>query len=573
MRSYKRLIPPLAALLTAALVPLAATPAAAAPPGDKDVIANLFMWPWDSVAAECTNELGPAGYGGVQVSPPQDSLNRSGTHPWWEIYQPAGYTLTSRMGDRSSFEDMVEACHDAGVKVYADAVINHMTGQGSTSYGGATFTKYNYPGTYSSFDFHYHPSNCGNADNLIHDGDYGGSAGNVQNCELVGLSDLHTGTAYVRDRLAAYLNDLIGIGVDGFRVDAAKHIAPADLAAIYDRLDGSPYIFQEVIQGNGEAVQPSQYTALGDVLEFQYGRYLKEKFNGSISDLRTFGESWGGVQPSGKSVTFVTNHDTERNGSTLSYKDGATYTLANVFQLAWDFGTPQIYDGFDFTGTDDSPPSNSSGLVTPVTCGRGWQCLHRSPAIKGMVGFHNAVKGTSVGNWSSPNGNVIAFSRGAKGWIAINNGSGAHTGTFATGLPAGTYGDVIGGATVTVNASGTATVTVPAKGAVAVHTGGPAPAPAVATSFNVEASTYWGQNVFVVGSIPALGNWDPANAVPLSSAAYPIWRATVNLPPNTTFHYKYLKKNPDGTVTWESDPNRSHTTPASGTTTRDDTWR
>lgn len=573
MRIRKRLAAPLAALLSAALVPLTATPAAAAPPGGRDVIVNLFMWPWDSVAAECTDVLGPAGYGGVQVSPPQDSLKRSGDHPWWEIYQPAGYTLTGRMGDRAAFKRMVDACHAAGVKVYADAVINHMTGQGATSYGGASFTKYNYPGTYSPADFHRYPEHCGNADNLIHDGDYTGSARNVQNCELVGLADLNTGSTYVRDRIAAYLDDLTGLGVDGFRIDAAKHIAPDDLAAIYGRLNGSPYIVQEVIPGAGEAVRPDQYTGIGDVLEFQYGRYLKEKFRGGIADLRTFGETWSGMQPSGRSVTFVTNHDTERNGSTLSYKDGAAYTLANIFQLAWDYGTPQVYSGFEFTGYDDSPPSHADGRVRPVTCGSGWQCPHRSPAIRGMVGFHNAVKGAPVANWTAPTGDVIAFSRGARGWIAINNGAAPYTGTFPTGLPAGTYGDVIGGAAVTVTGAGTATVTVPAKGAVAIHVGGPAPAPAVAVGFNVEATTYWGQNVYVVGSVPALGNWDPANAVPLSAATYPIWRASVHLPAATTFEYKYIKKNPDGTVTWESDPNRRYTTPASGAVALNDTWR
>lgn len=31
-----------------------------------DVIAQMFEWDWDSVAAECTNFLGPAGYGFVQ---------------------------------------------------------------------------------------------------------------------------------------------------------------------------------------------------------------------------------------------------------------------------------------------------------------------------------------------------------------------------------------------------------------------------------------------------------------------------------------------------------------------------
>src|SRR5664279_1222245 len=38
----------------------------------RDVVANLFEWNWNSVAKECTTVLGPHGYGGVQVAPPQD---------------------------------------------------------------------------------------------------------------------------------------------------------------------------------------------------------------------------------------------------------------------------------------------------------------------------------------------------------------------------------------------------------------------------------------------------------------------------------------------------------------------
>jgi glucoamylase len=95
----------------------------------------------------------------------------------------------------------------------------------------------------------------------------------------------------------------------------------------------------------------------------------------------------------------------------------------------------------------------------------------------------------------------------------------------------------------------------------------------VSVTFNENATTYFGQNVYVVGSIPALGSWNTANAVPLSSAGYPIWSATVSIPSNTAFSYKYIKKNPDGSVTWESDPNRSYTTGAGGTATLNDTWR
>ncbi|MCO5998893.1 carbohydrate-binding module family 20 domain-containing protein [Actinoallomurus rhizosphaericola] len=579
----KRLLPALAVALAATISPVAgAGPATASPTGDHDVIANLFEWNWNSVASECTNVLGPDGYGAVQVAPPEDSLTRSG-HPWWEVYQPADYDVNSRMGTRSQFAAMVSACHAAGVKVYADAVINHMTGQGSTSYGGKTFSKYNYPGIYSSADFHNYPSDCPESDDQIHNwNDYT----EVTKCELSSLSDLRTESDYVRGKIAGYLNDLLSLGVDGFRVDAAKHIGATDLAAIEGKLTRSAYIYQEVMPGSSGSLAPSAFEGTGDLLEFVYGQKLKDQFNGGIANLQSFGQSWG-MEPSNKSVVFVANHDTERNGSTLSYKDGAKYRLATIFSLAWNFGTPQVYSGFDFTGTDDSPPADGNGYVTATTCASGWQgCLDR--VLGGMVGWHNAVKGTSVTNWWSDGSNQIAFGRGAKGYVAINNSGSTLSRTFATGLPAGTYCDVIGGGVssgkctgtaVTVDGSGNATFSVGPGSAVAIDVaatgtgGGGGGTGVVQVTFNEYATTYYGQNVFVVGSIPALGTWAPGSAVALSSAGYPTWSVTVSLPANTTFQYKYLKKNPDGSVTWESDPNRSYTTGSGGAATINDSWR
>jgi glucoamylase len=55
-----------------------------------------------------------------------------------------------------------------------------------------------------------------------------------------------------------------------------------------------------------------------------------------------------------------------------------------------------------------------------------------------------------------------------------------------------------------------------------------------------------------------------------------LWFVTINLPAGTTFQYKYIRKETDGSITWESDPNRSYTVPAAcGTTTatENDTWR
>jgi hypothetical protein len=39
---------------------------ARAPSGSKPVIIQMFEWKWDSIATECRDFIGPAGYGFVQ---------------------------------------------------------------------------------------------------------------------------------------------------------------------------------------------------------------------------------------------------------------------------------------------------------------------------------------------------------------------------------------------------------------------------------------------------------------------------------------------------------------------------
>ncbi len=77
----------------------------------------------------------------------------------------AGYDLNSRMGDEAAFKAMVQTCRTAGVKVFVDTVINHMTGSdlsasGAKSYSGNAFTNYNFPGLYSTNDFHHQGVEC-----------------------------------------------------------------------------------------------------------------------------------------------------------------------------------------------------------------------------------------------------------------------------------------------------------------------------------------------------------------------------------------------------------------------------
>jgi alpha-amylase len=58
----------------------------------------------------------------------------------------------------------------------------------------------------------------------------------VRDCRLLGLIDLNPQIPDTLDKIVGYLNDVIDIGVAGFRVDAAKHMWPEDLELIQNNL-------------------------------------------------------------------------------------------------------------------------------------------------------------------------------------------------------------------------------------------------------------------------------------------------------------------------------------------------
>ncbi|MFV2143888.1 carbohydrate-binding module family 20 domain-containing protein [Isoptericola sp. G70] len=563
----------LAATLTLVLGLAPGTPGAEArtPSNDgKDVILNLFQWTWDSVAAECTSTIGPAGFGYVQVSPPAEHVPGDA---WWTSYQPVSYQIESKLGSRAEFAAMVSACNAAGVEVIADAVINHMAGADSSGHGvaGSPYSEDSFP-AYSAQDFNDCRSDIANYQDRWE----------VQHCRLVALQDLRTSSGYVRGTIADYLDDLVSLGVAGFRIDAAKHMPAADLEAIKSAMDHSDvYWVHEVIGAAGEPVQPSEYLGSGDSHEFDYARGVKHAFDAQIKDLRYIGD---GKLPSDRAGVFVSNHDTERNGESMSYQWGAKYTLANVFMLSWPYGSPTVYSGYTFSDFDSGAPGATSHTVPDAECSSGaWTCEQRWAEVRGMVGFHNEVGSAAVTRWWDDGGNHVAYGRGAAGYVTINNNGWGVTRTYATDLPAGEYCDVVAATDCSVTrivaADGTFTATVPAYGALALHVGatagsggGTTPPATTDVEVAVEATTTWGQDVRIVGDRAGLGSWDPARGVVLSADAYPVWRGTVDLPAGTSFEYKYVKVN-GGDVVWESGGNRVATVGADGTLTLDDTWR
>ena len=459
-----------------------------------DVFVHLFEWKWTDIARECETVLGPAGYTAVQVSPPQEHSIQT-SHTWSERYQPVSYSIArSRSGTGAEFTDMVNRCNAAGVGIYVDAVINHMTNTPSPGIGsnGTAYSKYEYPGLYTQSDFH---PPC-TVDNYQ-------SAANVQDCELFGLPDLNTGSLSVRQKIAGYLVMLARLGVAGFRIDAAKHIQQVELDDIFGIVDSTlagegrqlPYYFLEVSTGSNEALGPADFFGeayrtggASDITEFTFVG-VGNKFLGAngehVSQLNPQGgagnqfspQAWG-LMPSDKAVVFLQNHDTQHQGG-ISYRDGQTFRLANVWMLAQPYGYPSILSSYAFSRpaqNDMGPPSDANGNTNDVVCADSletavvgqWVCEHRDPYLLRMVAFRHVVAGSDVNHWWDDGANAIAFSRGDKGFVVINHEAAPLSTSLATGLPAGNYCDLLTGGVGASSCVGTV-VSVAVDGTVEVN--------------------------------------------------------------------------------------------------------
>jgi alpha-amylase len=248
--------------------------------GQKGAIVELFMWPHTEVAKEC-EILAKMGYMGVKLFPANEQIMSYETfsndlNPWYFAYQPVSYRLQGRMGSRDDLRNTINTCRKAGVRLYADAVINHMTGGGNDAnnyhrnpnagcttwgtknsslninslgtniepfengpspmytqsyvYTEGTYTKQppsqEFPAAhYGPTDFHCERSLNSWTDPLTLNAGW-----------LSGLVDLNTESEFVQNRIADYLTDLLSIGFSGIRIDAAKHISPDDLVSIFTKL-------------------------------------------------------------------------------------------------------------------------------------------------------------------------------------------------------------------------------------------------------------------------------------------------------------------------------------------------
>jgi alpha-amylase len=275
-------------------------------------------------------DLPGQGYSHVQISPAQKS---NPDEHWWARYQPVDYSVIEGKGSEADLKRMIKKAHGCGMKVIADVVFNHMANMD-------TYKDLNFPKIAA---VNFHPKcainyNDGNRDTEIR-------------CWLGDLPDLDQSKPVVMQAHKSHLKKLLTLGVDGFRFDAAKHMAndtvQAYISYVNQQSRGAAWNYLEVIEDSDTKAE--DYNAIAAVEDFVLYAAMKNAFvmGGDLRSLRM-----APAVPDARSVTFGRNHDTIAELNTMAinpYSDRTDAYLATAFVLARESGTPLIlnWDNLD----------------------------------------------------------------------------------------------------------------------------------------------------------------------------------------------------------------------------------
>ncbi|GKT62133.1 glucoamylase P [Colletotrichum tofieldiae] len=128
----------------------------------------------------------------------------------------------------------------------------------------------------------------------------------------------------------------------------------------------------------------------------------------------------------------------------------------------------------------------------------------------------------------------------------------------------------------TCAASSTTGLYVPAIAAGAPNVTGSCTVP---ITFLVNATTYYGEDLYVLGNTPDLGSWNVENAQPMTASGYtaerPLWNADVELPGGQNISYVYVRRQNCNQGYIYEETNRTLTVPPCNSTQKlvtDDAW-
>ncbi len=422
---------------------------------NTETILHAWSWNFDAIAQNM-KKIADAGFTYVQTSPVQPCYNPEGSSKkifddnvtegnWYYYYQPTDWKIGNQiLGSREKFVAMMDSAKKYDVKIIIDVLPNH------TAFDIDCVS----PEFYKA---------VGGRDKMYHSNglqavrDYN----DREQCTLNGsggLPDVNTENPKFQKYYMQFVNDLINLGVRGFRYDTAKHIGvhsdPVDTAAgvkendFWDVATGRKsvlgvklaipadelFIYGEVLQDKN--VPEAEYADYMNQTASSYGYVLREvleKKSAKAKDLK----QWYHTAAPEYLTTWVESHDTYCNAHESASLSDAQIRVGWVFLTARQNGVPLF-----FSRPMGSTRQNYWG--DNVLGARGNDEFFH-PEVVAVNKFRANMNGQKEDIQINDNGAVIVVNRGVKGAAIVNVTESASYVNVKTSLPAGTYKDKVYG--------------------------------------------------------------------------------------------------------------------------------
>lgn len=428
-------------------------------------ILHCFDWSYNSIR-ENLQAIKDAGYTAVQTSPvmPAKDYNASWTDQsgqWWKLYQPLDIAIADGntwLGTKAELKALCDAAEDMGIKVVCDIVANHLADVDGSGNNQGNINK-NVAADLNKSEYFHLNGQWANDDNDRYKVTQGS----------IGQPDLNTGNSYIQQRYKNLLVELVNLGVDGFRFDAAKHIElPTDGSY------GSQ--FWPTVLNGAQSASSNDIFFYGEVLNYagtdisNYTKYMSITDNYSSDCILVAANSGNAsgmansayVKGAGasKSILWAESHDTYMGESgSAGMKNTASVSDATVVRAYAMVGSRANSTSLFFA----RPAEDMGDASTDTT--------YKSKAVTEINKFKNYFDGTS--EYLGSSGSIAYNVRGTSGAVLANSSNNGATVNFSIkNLANGTYKDQISGTTFTVS-NGTISGTIGSTGVAVIYNAEP----------------------------------------------------------------------------------------------------
>lgn len=293
------------------------------------------------------------------------------------------YAVNSQYGSLDDFKHLVDEAHTRNIRIIIDLVLNHTSIQHPWFIAANSDEKSSYRNWYIWSDTS--PSNKwvqGKSNNYYAYFGDGMPDLNYQNPEV---------TLQMEKMSSFWLKT---IGVDGFRVDAAKHLIEEgsklentasthtwlrDFYTFYKTENPDAYVVGEV-GGAGGLIAKTYSGQMDQIFNFELASAIvNSAMGGANSSVNSAYKFILHDKPDGNFATFLTNHDQNRVMSTLNGQTNKAKVAASLLLTAP--GTPFIYYGEELGMQGKKPDENirlpmqwTNDLATAgFTSGQPWR--------------------------------------------------------------------------------------------------------------------------------------------------------------------------------------------------------